>query len=104
MTTTTEPMGDGAVQPTEPDDWCQQWIEGNQAEYALPLESVDVRIAVAMNSNGEWVAFGDKTLEDWEAASVAESTLDQWPVNMHWVTATIPIAKEINGVVSDELL
>jgi hypothetical protein len=103
MTTTTEPMGDGPVLPTEPADWCQQWIEGNQAEYASP-STVDVRIAVAINSNGEWCAFGDETLADWEAASVAESALDQWPVSIRWVTATIPITKEIKGVVSDELL
>jgi hypothetical protein len=104
MTTTTEPISDGPVLPTEPADWCQQWIEGNQAEYALPASTVDVRIAVAINSNGEWCAFGDETLADWEAASVAESALDQWPVSIRWVTATIPITKEIKGVVSDELL
>jgi hypothetical protein len=50
----------------------------------------DVRIAVARNSEGEWLACGADSATDEKASERALRGIDR-PAVLHWITATLPV-------------
>jgi hypothetical protein len=50
----------------------------------------DVRIAVAINSEGEWLACGADSATDEKASQRALRGIDR-PAVLHWITATLPV-------------
>lgn len=64
-------------------------------------KTVDVRVAVAVSSNGEWTAAG---WHDGDRDVVIETAMDAafFPANVYWLTATLPVPAEVEVVATVE--